>query len=224
MKTMLCGLLFLSSALYAEEYYVSYSSGNDVTGNGSQALPWKTTRKVKGITTFTSTDRIYFKRGDVWQSEIDCESYTYYIGNQSNKQYAYLFSSYGSGNQPVLPRIGFYGTQSGYRFSDLKFKYKGKNACVHSCSIYQIGDKNIQFNNCTFENDNCGDSVLVYQSDNIKFVNCTINGGNQAGLTLNDADNCTVEYCLLSGFVNGLLCYQGSKNNTIRYNKCYSVS
>lgn len=223
-KAVILALLFIATSTQATDYYVDYTNGLDNDTGTSQETAWKTTKKVKDTTTFNSTDRIYFKCGETWQSELDCETYTFYIGNQTNKHYAYSFGSYGSGNQPVLPRIGFYGTQSGYRFTNLNIKYTGTNPARHACTIWELGNTDIEFDNCTFENNNYGDTVLVYKSNNITFKNCAMVYGNEAGLSLNDADNCTIEHCYTLGTVNGILCYQSSNNNIIRYNICWSSS
>lgn len=214
--------LIFSAACYSADYYVSYSSGNDTTGNGSQESPWKTTAKIKAVTTFTSTDRIYFKRGDVWQSEIDNDNYTYYIGNQPGKEYATTLAAYGTGANPSLPKIGFYGTQSGYRISNCRFNYVGANSTKHACTMWDVGNINTEFDNCEFIQNGFGDTVLVYKTNNVLFKNCYIVGGSEAALTLNTTNNCTVQDCYLSGDVNGILCYQNSSNNIIKNNFCFS--
>lgn len=226
MRLLFCSLLILlsSSSLCAADYYVSYSTGDDIKGNGSQASPWKTTRKVRDTSSFGEQDKVYFKRGDVWTNEIDCESYCFYIGWKVDKKYPSTYSAYGSGSLPILPRLGFVGTQSGYRFSDLKFVYTGANGAAHACTIWDRGNINTEFKDCQFENDNHGDTVFVYKSNGVSFKNCIITGGNEAGLTINDADNCTITNCYLSGFVNAVLLYQNASNNLVANNKCFSLS
>lgn len=50
-------------------WYFSQSTGNDTTGNGSEATPWKSLAKVQSQeNTLASADigNFYFKRGDTW--------------------------------------------------------------------------------------------------------------------------------------------------------------
>lgn len=56
-----------SAATY--NWYFSNSSGNDATGNGTEAGPWKTLAKAQSQeNTLSSSDtaNFYFKRGDTW--------------------------------------------------------------------------------------------------------------------------------------------------------------
>ena len=88
-KAFILALLFITTSIQATDYYVDYSGGNDSNNGTTTETAWKTTTKVKNYTLFSASDNVYFKRGEKWQSEIDCDTYTFYIGNQTNKQFAY---------------------------------------------------------------------------------------------------------------------------------------
>ena len=87
-------VLLLSFSLCAQnQYYLSSSTGND-NNNGSQTQPWKTLSKLSN-TTLGPGDTVYFKKGDTFRG--------HYVVNGSGKEgNPITFTSYGSGNQPII--------------------------------------------------------------------------------------------------------------------------
>ena len=87
-------VLLLSFSLYAQnQYYLSSSTGND-NNNGLQTQPWKTLSKLSN-TTLGPGDTVYFKKGDTFRG--------HYVVNGSGKEgNPITFTSYGSGNQPII--------------------------------------------------------------------------------------------------------------------------
>jgi len=82
----------------ATQYYVSSSSGNDSTGNGTQVNPWKTfggTGNHVNAGAFVAGDTIYLKRGDVWNEPLIPPS----SGTSGNP---ITFDAYGTGPAPVI--------------------------------------------------------------------------------------------------------------------------
>ena len=102
MKNILGRLLIVVAALVSQclatQYYVSSSSGNDATGNGTQALPWQTFGGAGNHInsgSFSAGDVIYLKRGDTWNEPLIPPS----SGTSASP---IVFDAYGSGPAPVI--------------------------------------------------------------------------------------------------------------------------
>ena len=87
-------VLLLSFSLCAQnQYYLSSSTGND-NNNGSQTQPWKTLSKLSN-TTLGPGDTVYFKKGDTFRGH-------YVVNGSGTEGNPITFTSYGSGNQPII--------------------------------------------------------------------------------------------------------------------------
>ena len=87
-------VLLLSFSLFAQnQYYLSSSTGND-NNNGSQTQPWKTLSKLSN-TSLGPGDKVYFKKGDTFRGH-------YVVNGSGTEGNPITFTTYGSGNQPIL--------------------------------------------------------------------------------------------------------------------------
>ena len=87
-------VLLLSFSLCAQnQYYLSSSTGND-NNNGSQTQPWKTLSKLSN-TTLGPGDTVYFKKGDTFRGH-------YVVNGSGSAGNPITFTSYGTGNQPII--------------------------------------------------------------------------------------------------------------------------
>jgi len=92
-------LILISFQMYATTYYVSSSTGDDTNNGITTATPWKTLNKV-ATTTFATSDRILFRRGDTLYGEFSKPLWlTGYNGTPSNHFY---IGAYGTGNKPII--------------------------------------------------------------------------------------------------------------------------
>ncbi|HBH84215.1 MAG: hypothetical protein A2X05_11755 [Bacteroidetes bacterium GWE2_41_25] len=85
--------LVISMVVSATNYYVS-NTGNDAAAGTTTATAWKTVAKVNSKA-FVAGDEISFMKGGVWREQLKIPS----SGNSGNP---IVFSSYGSGNSPII--------------------------------------------------------------------------------------------------------------------------
>ena len=88
--------LIASKSLFATDYYVSSSQGNDSNNGTSPSTPWKTLLKIRQ-TIFFPGDVIHFKRGDVWKEDREL-----FIAVQGTPSNPIVFTDYGSGDLPEI--------------------------------------------------------------------------------------------------------------------------
>jgi len=85
-------ILFGTPFIYADNYYVSNTGSDDNPGT-DPLKPWRSMAKVNTFK-FKPGDRIYFKRGGVWQDSLVV---------QSGEANAYMeYGAYGLGPKPVI--------------------------------------------------------------------------------------------------------------------------
>lgn len=88
--------IILSLSIFGQTtYYISNSLGNDQNNGKSQDKPIKTLNKLASIKFFPG-DKILFKSDDIWFNS------TLEINDSGNKNNPILFSSYGSGDKPII--------------------------------------------------------------------------------------------------------------------------
>lgn len=91
-------LLLLSLAfctdVFSIDYYVSNTSGDDENSGTDTETPWKSIAKVNK-SDFRPSDRILFKRGDVWREQLTLKD----SGTQGEPIY---LGGYGIGDNPLI--------------------------------------------------------------------------------------------------------------------------
>ena len=155
-------VLFLSFSLSAQnQYYLSSSTGND-NNNGSQTQPWKTLSKISN-TTLGPGDTVYFKKGDTFRGH-------YVVNGSGTKGNPITFTSYGSGNQPIIRGSNHNDGGGDYReailvtnhdnmvFDDLEIQNHrtiprtGVGDLVSFGIRVEVSDSNVDLNNFFFRN------------------------------------------------------------------------
>ena len=155
-------VLLLSFSLSAQnQYYLSSSTGND-NNNGSQTQPWKTLSKLSN-TTLGPGDTVYFKKGDTFRGH-------YVVDGSGAEGNPITFTSYGSGNQPILSGSDHEDGGGDYReailvtnhdnmvFDDLEVQNHrtisrtGVGDLVSFGIRIEVSDSNVNLNNFFFRN------------------------------------------------------------------------
>ena len=155
-------VLLLSFSLCAQnQYYLSSSTGND-NNNGSQTQPWKTLSKLSNIT-LGPGDTVYFKKGDTFRGH-------YVVDGSGAEGNPITFTSYGSGNQPILSGSDHEDGGGDYReailvtnhdnmvFDDLEVQNHrtisrtGVGDLVSFGIRIEVSDSNVNLNNFFFRN------------------------------------------------------------------------
>ncbi len=88
--------LIATKTLFATDYYVSSSQGDDANDGLSPGAAWKTLSQVNSFS-FSPGDVIHFKRGDVWK-----EGRGLFIDEQGSPSNPIVFTDYGSGDLPEI--------------------------------------------------------------------------------------------------------------------------
>ena len=155
-------VLLLSFSLCAQnQYYLSSSTGND-NNNGSQTQPWKTLSKLSNIS-LGPGDTVYFKKGDTFRGH-------YVVDGSGAEGNPITFTSYGSGNQPILSGSDHEDGGGDYReailvtnhdnmvFDDLEIQNHrtisrtGVGDLVSFGIRIEVSDSNVNLNNFFFRN------------------------------------------------------------------------
>ena len=155
-------VLLLSFSLFAQnQYYLSSSTGND-NNNGSQTQPWKTLSKLSN-TSLGPGDKVYFKKGDTFRGH-------YVVNGSGTEGNPITFTTYGSGNQPILSGSDHDDGGGDYReailvtnhdnmvFDDLEIQNHrtisrtGVGDLVSFGIRIEVSDSNVNLNNFFFRN------------------------------------------------------------------------
>lgn len=176
-------------------YYVDATNGDDANTGLSENRAWKTVAKVNA-THFEPTDRILFKRGEVFAGQLAPTS-------NGNSESMITYGAYGSGNLPIITMpssCSFYISDDYHhmRFENLDFS----GATAGYATVYCYDAHDLYFYNCIIRDSavrsgasiNCSNHV----SYNITLDNCVfrdnyMNGILCASLTAHDmlVKNCT---------------------------------
>lgn len=203
-------ILFLQNS-HAETYYIS-PAGNDFTGNGTTANPWKTLYKAATIVT-TAGSIIHVKAGVYNETlqivlavgvNIEGEGPSSVLKSGITKDWTELLSLRSpegtNGNQEISflkfdgqNLVGFWGIAVSGR----------SNVQIHDCTIVDFSDRGVIFNG---RNDNAEAAPEIFATGN-KFYNNILN--NCAAY--NTAAGKYGRGCLNIGGQDGMLIY----NNTI---------
>ena len=140
---------------------MSSSTGND-NNNGSQTQPWKTLSKLSNIS-LGPGDTVYFKKGDTFRGH-------YVVDGSGAEGNPITFTSYGSGNQPILSGSDHEDGGGDYReailvtnhdnmvFDDLEIQNHrtisrtGVGDLVSFGIRIEVSDSNVNLNNFFFRN------------------------------------------------------------------------
>ena len=155
-------VLLLSFSLCAQnQYYLSSSTGND-NNNGSQTQPWKTLSKLSN-TKLGPGDIVYFKKDDTFRGH-------YVVNGSGTEGNPITFTTYGSGNQPILSGSDHDDGGGDYReailvtnhdnmvFDDLEIQNHrtisrtGVGDLVSFGIRIEVSDSNVNLNNFFFRN------------------------------------------------------------------------
>lgn len=96
--SLLSFFFILSSTAYAATYYVDSVNGNDNNSGTSENQAWKTLSKVSSFS-FNADDIIKFKKGQTFKGKLT-------IKGSGTSENPIIFTSYGSGDKPVLTNNG----------------------------------------------------------------------------------------------------------------------
>ncbi len=112
-KLIIILLVIVANNLFATDYYVSLSEGDDNNNGTSQDSPWKTLGKVMSIS-FNPGDIIHFKRGDTWTKK------TLRIDEIGNADNPIIFTDYGTGELPTINVVDTFPkvSQDAYPWTD----------------------------------------------------------------------------------------------------------
>lgn len=91
---LIFGLLAMSSSALGSNYFIDADNGSDGNSGKHVASPWKSLDKVNQ-TSFLPGDSILFKRGAAWDG-------TLFIKNAGTPADFIIFTSYGTGNKPLI--------------------------------------------------------------------------------------------------------------------------
>ena len=96
---LLLSLIFVSSNIKAQGYYVSSSQGNDQNNGLSVQSPFKSIEKLNSIN-FNAGDSIYFKSGDYWEG-------MFWLKGSGTLAEPIVVDVYGGNTKPIINGFGY---------------------------------------------------------------------------------------------------------------------
>ncbi len=140
---------FFSLPLWANDYYVDNLSGNDSNQGNTTTTPWKTLQKVNNVV-FKSGDRIYLKRGQIYNGYLHLKTAT------TSRNGVYI-GAYGTGRRPLVNATGH---SSGFvildagnvQIHDLEINGSNSSGIFIGCTRDGLTLEHILINNCVVQN------------------------------------------------------------------------
>ena len=223
--------LFINCSIAkATTYYVD-NAGNNINNGTSPDSAWQTLGKVNSYK-FSPGDSILFKRGGIWRE-------TLIISSSGSKGNNIVFSTYGTGNKPILSGADIYSSwikDAGNYYGTVSVipKYVFDNSTLLSpvSSKSLLTSANFYFdttNTRVYVNYNpAGHTMEVSQRDNdisvsnknyITIDGLQLQGGNYAGIKGQGSvniNNCTIRYnCSFGIFLHSNFLPSIISNNTV---------
>ena len=96
---LLLSLIFVSSNIKAQVYYVSSTQGNDQNNGLSVQSPFKSIEKLNSIN-FNAGDSIYFKSGDYWEG-------MFWLKGSGTLAEPIVVDVYGGNTKPIINGFGY---------------------------------------------------------------------------------------------------------------------
>lgn len=229
-------LIFVSSELYATNYYLDYQGGKDEnTGlspepGDDNSGPWKSFGMINTVS-IKGGDSVLFKRGSVWTGgNVNVE------GEGTEDEWV-VYSTYGSGAKPVFVN-GFLNIEGNYivlenmvsKDSDRNgiARSKGRNIIIRNCEVYNaenngirikgtdfLGYENIRIEGCRVENSGI-DNITIHRENEREagkgfvFVNNVSIGAGEEGFDLTTGSDIYLEGNVTEGNADGsFVCGRG---------------
>jgi hypothetical protein len=204
MKTVLL-LLFLSlvtTELFSAVYYINSENGNDNNSGTSADSPWKSLSKVNSYS-FKPGDSILFKKNSIWKGQL-------LIKQNGAPGNPIVYSSYGSGNPPVID---------------------GNNTEHYCIYVYQSSKVTVDGFQSINSGKNDGINIEVKSCEHCIIKNCNIIVNMRAGILAENNNYCTFQnnqITTLNAFIpdqaDGIYAQRNSNdvydgNNIVDYNK-----
>jgi len=221
MKRLLLILLILAIPLYATDYYVDVTTGNDGDSGLTEELAWKTMGKVEAYdnaTGFNPGDNIYFKAGETW-SGANATTITFETSGTSGNPITY--GKYGEGADPIIQinsGQAFLGRDDSYiTIQDLEI-----DGIDDSFTPIQFGNElctNIIIQRCVIYDGNSGIAlhmVNIALVDDCTVYNCSNTGILMQGSAANRVSNVTVSNCTVHDIAqnDGIVIHHDGGYNT----------
>ena len=193
----------MAQSLWATDYYVDASNGNDSNNGLSPSAAWRTLGKVyNAMWDFNPGDRILFQRGETWGSttplSITCS------GSSGNP---ITFGAYGTGAKPAF---------NGSSMNDppINARPAVSHVTIQDIYIHSYSGTGIFFGDHGWDT-------------NITISNCEVNGGSN-GIFIDRTDTYIIEDCTVHNCSNGGIVIYGSPsqqatNGIIRNCTAYDI-
>ena len=135
---------FFITSLYATDYYVDATSGNDLNNGTNSVSAWKTLAKISSFT-FLPGDKILLKTNEVWYEQLLLNS----SGANGNP---IIVDQYGTGNKPIINGMGMLSNRA---------------ATVYIENAQYLEINNLEITNTNGNDDYQGDLWGIYSDINI---------------------------------------------------------
>jgi len=200
-----------------DNFYVSFSGGDDANNGTSILSPWQNISKVNtalGDGTINVSDNIYFKRGDTFNDDgLEVK-----LGGNSSDWM--IIGAYGAGVKPIFsydagpvndfPSIELYDVLDYLIIENIHFTTNDYH-CIYCDPHNTIS--NVTIRNCDFDNlgqDNNSMAIFIRSGEYFKIENCVIDDAVAQGITFGGYDthypnNTIIRNCTITDCKDGIL-------------------
>ncbi|MBF0572824.1 MAG: right-handed parallel beta-helix repeat-containing protein [Desulfamplus sp.] len=210
---------FVLAMIKGNTYYLDAEYGDDATGQGTSALPWKTLAKAQSVV--RSGDGVFLRNGNYGsyvENTTGRTDWVVYINDEGHTPLISNISSRFNSSRSVY--LAFYGIKIAPSWVDPAGNTEWQAAHLGSTDPqYEQSALNTYMKSAS--------PVNALYSDHLMFINCEMEGTNKHlttyGINLNYCSDVLIKGCHIHRVVRGIT-YQNGSRIKVLYNHIHNIT